>query len=821
MNGRASIAGLVTLFATASLTAQDRVVDREVDREAERTAARLQLEQYLERALDGELTAAGWAEFWGVERDLVGERGVRLALATVEPFPFEALDRMNARARRRLLIGLSERSRPSLDAWLLAQSSRDGLEDPVERGLLVAARDPSSWKVADLRALLDLVDLTEGEGAPGLSRDRATRIQQREWRLAVQAALRRVPPQLADRVVGEVHRRLLRDPLAFARYRTVLREISGAGLRVIAAAARTLEAETAGEILQFLSAREPESAGQLALDRYRDGDLSEAVLRLLPVDRLDEDERRVLRLRIDGEGDQKLTFGQSRAVLASLVRGGFVDSTLLRLVTGSAFGSRSLLRRAIRSPRLSVDDLARLHDAVASSERGEIVRELAVRKGGIPVLSDRARAGGAAAISWGLEFGPDDVVGQVWGGFDRTTRERWITTLAKRRDAVAKRLVAAEDGDATNHRVARLRIGDRSEWKRLLDDPNGLPSRWLNRLRDDLVGLIESADAKALVRIVQDESLDAERRAFFCELIERKPALPVGPAMLELAERANHDLVRDAARSAAVARQSERSELIEQLRASLGGAMDVDAWGYAVRLIDACPRPLSATDARFAAELLLRSSPKDTVEGGSDAPVVAVFRLLLGNAAGERADLEFLRAGREVFIDVLGDGGVPESLRGGLENSFGGLFLLSCRDPDARVVLAPSLAELLGDHADLAGALGASVDFLQAERLEDSGRFDEAIQVYDRGWTRLHRIGRWGDLVLRASLPPERAGDVDTRPFSNTAYRAARPWICRARAALERGESELARALLRSAAELAAGDRLTLNEVRDLRQTLR
>ncbi len=732
----------------------------------------------------------------------------RLLVERVVPFPRAVADQTVGSARKELLEALADRPRAQAVPFTAPLRAEPDALDDETRLLVLLAVPPEEWTRDEVRRLIDAQFSPRG-------------------RLSTLAAdaLDQLGPRAADRLVGEVHRRVV-EGQALADLLPALHRISDKGERHLLALTRALDVEARGEIATWLARRDsPLVAGILAESLDGEEPLNAELLRR--AGKLLVTDERVVRVVgiLDESENEFLRDAAFEALIdADVYHEGLLDHAL---AGGSQLSSRGSRLASLPARSVPLGAWVQLLDADDRRVASAVFRRLAGAADEDPeiarLLEDRALAAtwqadlAAAAV---LDAGPDELAHRVWDGMDPARRSAFVEHLGRRRGGWL--LDSLREFSFTSPELFRARLaqGDRALVEELLAEPERYDERTL-RSSDSLVAeLLRAEDGPAVVAMLDSER--AAQRLFALELLAARADLSGADELQRIwSDRGADDEERFIALRGLARREATRRALLTGLDDALAGGLDdeqaeaalevlgtvlddpkVGASGDLVRLVVrlALVEPM----ARVADEF------EDSLDDDAVFDGVAVCHAFVRTLSP--ADPELVAAAVEAAVAevrthpdfaLLSRGRVGRLLafaaaaEGSLLDHIGhhlAALILDLPDPD-QVWVGPA-AWVLSLHAEGEGDLATAQEL--AERAARASFRDGPRPMVHRAF--------FGDHHPGAGLLPEAAV-------------AARPWLLAAQVALQADGTETdIEAALANAEELARGDREAEAEVSALRE---
>lgn len=757
----------------------------------------------------GALRVEHLAALLGDPSDLVVEAALGVLLYERAPFPVALLESLSGHERILMIEALSQRPRAAAGPWLQQLLAGESL-DASSRLLAIAALPA------------EMIDLE-------LAREVVAAAADPDLRLEIQSAAMRLPPRVADSLVGVVHSGL-QAGLPLEVLLSCLHNASDLGEKQVLALLRVLPNADAERICSWLAARGSTGLDQHIVDALEaEEPIAAHLLRrsapfLVTPARV---QRVVDALEEDNSGGQSLAF-------YTLAQAGVFRPEMLAYAehTDVDSGSESWSDRARRFDALislpieSLPDglMLRLLDDVDVHVRTATARKLAT----VAFDPDVGRAllrmcgagtdGMAAGRALTLRGEPSHVE-QMWRGAEREMRVRVIDWLLERpRPWVApllrSALVAAEDGgDSDLQRPllwALATLGDEPSVDRLLALIPEMPPGFLHRCADSLTRGLRERHVPMLRDYALGTALSESAREEVVRWIAVRTDLPVQPILAALYEPTQPEEIRFVALSGLL-RGPGAAAFHELLHTAMARPLDGDTRELAYHVIGAAPIPLRKTDLVTIGRLLLVAPLADPENEAADSalefprsgdypmhiPMIDLLR------RDENADLS---AFDEVAAEI--DSHPQRHALSG--RRLGHLLSEVARFPELRARLGPFLARLISRCPERDKRYAGIAQLILAEDAEDAQDWDRAATHYAAAAHTLLRR-RLPSLVERAMLGDSSVSDG----LLPGAAMVARGPLCRARALADEDPATAARHLA-TARELGEGDHAIELEVAEL-----
>lgn len=729
-----------------------------------------------------------------------------LVVEEVWPFPTELLTNLSPTARRALLEALADRPRPESFVWAASLLEVEGL-DPAVRLLAMLAGDPESWP---RDAILGLLDRLVADSA--------------ELRVLAGRAVALLSSEQAERLVGEVHRRLLGDA-SLDDLLPALENIGERGEHHLLNLTRELTPRQRVAIVDWLATRGSPVVAAIVAEALDGSRPLDAPLLLRAGELLTTPARteRVLAIFRDEAAAPELRV----AAFVALVGRGVVEEGMLdfALAPEPAGDPRSRVRQLLGMPSgaLSGAEWRRLLEDAPHDVVDEVLGRMAqspLVPGVEDTLLELAATGvGLAdtAAHVALAAGSSELARAAWEVLDVPRRQSLAMSLRMRDEdwilpALRSTPVKEDDPGVS---FARLAAGDRAVLTELLRDPAKWTARWLRRAEDAATALLEPADVPVVAAALARDELGADHRRELVTWLARRPDLPVGELLTRVHATDPDEEVRYAALRGLLRDPALAAPFRERVSQAIARGMDLEERDLAYEVIGALDPPLDAEAALLAARLALvapLAHPEHELRTAlrEDPAAAAAMTNAVWQALGRRPP--------ESLAAVL-ETAVAESLAH--ENAFAAsryrigrfLALLARHDETLRVSAPVARAVLAAPDSDPSFVGPAHV--VLGKAAEAAGDWARAAEL----WTAAaHGCLRTPaePLVMRAFVGDAWRGGRRLP----AAWLAARPYYCRARAALAAGDVDAARVEIASAKMRGTGDRVTEQEIERLEQEL-
>lgn len=757
----------------------------------------------------GRLDDAGLAHALEDPDDTVAAIALAVVLHERVPLAPALLDGLRSAGRKRVLAGLVAQPRASAVPWLerIIATGDDAFE-PDEQLLARAALPGDRLDAGMVRDLLRRALALEDVGA-------------------VHTACARLAPNVADGLVGWAGAALAED-VPIATLLPCLSNLSPRGEEHLLGVARTQPQDVCETVLQWLASRGSQRLGEQVAAALEGEIALEPYLLRRAGDHLDTPARVA---RVEGLLSSALDEQVQQLAFFALLDAHHYSPSLLAFALAEAGGGVSRVRRLLQLPlaRLPADAWI----ALLQSERQE-VRVLAcnaLTTGAYPEAVERVLvelmthdpAVAPAAVRALVAFGSEATVRMLWPRLSAATRVQSVQALCDRQLPWIAVLLREERGRLEQAQVdladeygavllALAELGDGGAFERFVEDLGQRSLAILRRARETMVAGLLPAHAGALQRWLRAPTPEAAQLEILGWLAQR-PDLDLRQTLVQL-ERDGSEELRDEARRALLV-GAGAAPFHARLRQRITVGFDAGDRDLAHEVIGALRPPLSAEAIDLLARVVL-------LEPLADLRVAAARASETGLARSAEFPLhlpvvDLLRRGEAVGAGVFAQ--VADEARAHahsalLDGRCLGHFVLALAPfPDLRAGLGPTLAQLLLEAAGADEAWRGPAELLLAEAAERDGRFEAAAELYQRAVRGL----------LRQPLPPlaRRALLGDAAELgARAAALAARPFACRVRAALARGDRDAARVALTLAADLAVGDHDTGDEVDQLRKKI-
>jgi hypothetical protein len=728
------------------------------------------------------------------------------------PFPVELLDRLDPSSQSLLLGALADRPRIEAAPFAAALLEAGGLSAHDELRALLAL-PAADWPRARVRAL----------PAALLEADR-------ELRSLASRACALLPEAEAERLVADIHRRAVAGQ-PVADLLPALVRIGARGERLLLGLARDLPEDERAAIVDWLTGRGSAIVDEIVADAL-DGryPLTAALLRRAGASMTSPPR---LRAALDLIEDPDAAPELRVAAFGALVDRGALEPGMLAFALEADGDPRSRVRLLLSMP---LDALgAEAWRTLLAQAPHDVVQEVMARMAEVPVqrgLEDDLLALAAEGVGLGdlaarvcLIAGREPLARQVWDGLSAERQGHLALALCQRRgDWVleALRRTPREDGKFELP-YARLVAGDRQIVDEILADPGSWPLRWLRRGDEPARALLRSEDLDLLRRAILDPGLDADHRRELVRWLGAAPDLGGEALLAEVHADDPDEEVRYAALRGLLARPAAAARFRAVLAARLGFApdgspprgLDLDSRELAFEVIGSLRPPVDAEAALLVARLALvapLAHPEHELRVALGLEPIADAALL--NAVWQAVGREVAPGlGAALATAAAEASSHPDALLSA-RHRLGRFLALLVRTEETRPSAAPIAALILG-LPDLDPGFVGPASVILAEAAEAASDWSGAAEHWER--------------AARGCLrtPPE---PLLLRPFVGDAWRAegrlpaaylaARPHLCRARAALGHGEPEAARRHLEQARTLGQGDRDTLEELTRIEQEM-
>lgn len=720
------------------------------------------------------------------------------------PWPEDLWERLDRRARTRLLQALVDRPRREM-AGALRGMLDAGRGTARERLWAIAALPPGAITRSDAREVL------RAAADPKLGIFAAT-------------AAARFPPALADRLVGLVHRELLRG----VRPQTLLPCLENAsrlGERQLVALVGVLEGAARGYLIDWLAAR---GAGDL-LDEWvaaaLDGEIPMSRELYRYAGRLADRPRRVARLLELYRGGDAAGRGLALVALveAGAYRREFLDEVLRRKESRDLErGVRKLLRFV--PAKMPDEDVLRLLGHASPRVRVLMAGALAGRPLS-PRVEERlvalvaAHDVAASAAVWALvRHGRVAALARCWPSLDDVRRKQALAWIAERGVDAARSWLRERSSEAPAHLRrhfwhALAALGDGGAAARLLASLGACSAHELASFRRVGAAALRSEHLASLrALLIGPRAVDARKRVELVRWLRLRADLGAVDLLARLRAGDPDEEVRMEALRGLLA-LGRGGEDLERVRAACARGLSQEERELAYELVDGLPAPLTDSGTDLMARLLLLeplARPSDEVradlEGGpwrgSHALELAVLHRLRDEP--RLAVGPFRAVVRELWEHPHRDALSWRRVR----------FLLAqlARTPRTRKRLGPEVARLVEAFPEPDPRVAGGAWLVLAQVAEDGGRYARAAMLYEKA---IRALVLWPPppLLHRALLGESSLADGEHA----LAALSARADLCRARAALAEGREAVATKHAERAEVLGFGDRRTLAEIDALR----
>ena len=783
-----------------------------------------------------ELAARGVAEPVGLRAAWYGadaafaRRAMRAVLARSPAFPEALAAGLSVDRKQLLLSELVRRSRADARGWVDRLGAGGELGDrPLARLAVLLTREPDDWERADLAVILDAL---VGGNAIG----------DEPWaRHLGFEALDRLGPAMGDRLVAEVHRRVV-DGADFEALEPCLERISDRGEQFLAGLSRTLERPARVAAVEFLAERgSPHVTEHLAelvddpapleaeIVRYLGPVLEPADAAATPrVDRLVDMLARSGAVAGDGRTESVRAVEAAFAVLVE--RGVWRDA----LIEFAVSDGQQLRSRARTLLRLSPDAIPIEAWRTLIEQRGADVAPLVLSRLAactspepLELLETVAASSvfpASEARAAALSQAPAGVAQRVWAKLDAEARRGFAERVALRDEAWVLEALRAEPFtfDAVGLLRARITAGDSELVGRMIAEPEAWPEAAVRGLEDVVPPLVpgdaNGESARRLRKLVAEPPEGEARARHFLRWLVDRPDLGGREELTRLWVTADDFESRYLALRGLARRPESRDELFDRVERELGDGLGDEGIEVALEVIGSLGyEGLDERSAGLLAKLAIvepiEHARRDLERTTSERPLPGVpIAHLFARAFGESPDALAAPAVGAAVDLALAHPDVALLTR----QRVGRLLASVAIDSELLATIGPALGRLILALPDVDRTWEGPSAWIVSERAAADGDLERALQLAERA-----------AVAMLTDPPPPPVlrmfvGDRHAAARELPAARiAARPWILRARIAHAAGRADAARDALASARVLAVGDGAAEAEVATLQEILR